>query len=90
MKFYNYSYFINEDTEIDPDLEDIRYFRGSFKQFKDFWERKTNTKFNPRDKVEYEYPVKRTEKDNSIPYQDYMNGNSAQVKYLLKTRKNGI
>lgn len=90
MKLYSYNQFIKEATEIDPDLEDIRYYRGSFKQFKDFWERKTKTDFNPHGKVDYKYPVERTEEDKSLPYQDFINGNSEQVKFYLKTRKKGI
>ena len=87
MKLYTYKQFIKEDSEIDPDLEDIRYYRGSFKQFNDFWERKTKESINPHGTVEYKYPVKRTEVDKSLPYQDFINGTSAQVKYYLKTRK---
>ena len=88
MKFFKYIHFIGEATEIDKDLEDIRYYRGSFKQFKDFWERKTNTAFNQHGKVSYKYPIEREEEDNSLPYQDFINGESNQVKYYQKTRKN--
>ena len=80
----------NEDYNyIDKDLEDIRYYRGSILQFKDFWERKTGTKFNPHGEVNYEYPNSRKEEDKSLPYQDFVNGESPVVKHNLKTRKKG-
>ena len=88
--FKTYGQFINEAYIVDPDLEDIRHFRGSIQQFKDFWERKMKVSFNPRTKVEYQYPTKRTEEDNSLPYQDFQNGNSTMVKYFKDTRKRGI
>ena len=87
MKFFKYNKFINESTEVDPDLEDIRYFRGSVQQFNDFWKKKANSNLNPHKDMEYEYPIKRKEKDASIPYQDFINGESQQVKYYLKTRR---
>jgi hypothetical protein len=80
---------IKEDNYIDKDLEDIRYYRGSILQFKDFWERKTGTKFNPHGEVNYEYPNSRKEEDKSLPYQDFVNGESPVVKHNLKTRKKG-
>lgn len=89
MKFYKYSKFINEDTEIDLDLEDIRYFKGSVQQFNNYWKKKANSNLNPHKNMEYEYPVKRKEIDDSLPYQDFINGKSPQVKYFLKTRKQG-
>jgi hypothetical protein len=79
-----------ESSTIDPDLEDIRYYRGSILQFKDYWERKMNVKFNPHGEVEYKYPKERKEKDASLPYQDFVNGESSTVKYNLKNRKRGI
>lgn len=88
--FKTYGQFIQEAYEIDPDLEDIRYYRGSILQFKNYWERKMKVPFNPHDKVEYEYPHKRTEEDKSLPYQDFINGESNLVKYLNKNRKKGI
>ena len=81
--------FINEAEIIDKDLEDIRFFRGSFLQFKDLWERKMNVPFNPHGEVEYEYPVKRKEQDASLPYQDFINGKSSLVKHNMETRKKG-
>ena len=87
--FRSYGEFIGEAYIIDPDLEDIRYYRGSIKQFRDFWERKMKVPFNPHGKVEYTYPVKRTEDDKSLPYQDFVNGESSLVKNALKNRKSG-
>ena len=87
--FKTFDNFIRESSTIDPDLEDIRFFRGSILQFKDYWERKMS-KFNPHGKVEYKYPHKRSEEDASLPYQDFTNGKSSTVKHNLKNRKRGI
>ena len=71
----------------DPDLEDIRHFRGSILQFKQYWERKMSKPFNPHGKVQYKYPNEREEEDKSLPYQDFVNGESSMVQYSLKNRK---
>ena len=89
MKFFKYKDIISEATEIDKDLEDIRYFKGSIQQFNDFWQKKIETSINPHGDVDYIYPVSRKEKDNSLPYQDFQNGESDKVKYYVKTRKKG-
>lgn len=81
---------VMESSTIDPELEDIRHFRGSILQFKDFWERRMNVDFNPHGDVDYKYPTERTESDASLPYQDFVNGESSLVKYNLKNRKRGI
>lgn len=79
---------LHEDNYIDKDLEDIRYYRGSVLQFKDYWEKKMG-KFNPHGEVDYKYPTPRKEDDKSLPYQDFINGESPLVKYNLKTRRKG-
>jgi hypothetical protein len=81
--------YLGEDNYIDKDLEDIRYYRGSIVQFKDYWEKKMKQSINPHGKVEYKYPKERTEDDKSLPYQDFINGESPLVKYNLKTRRKG-
>lgn len=78
---------IDEKNYIDKDLEDIRHYKGSLLQFKNFWEKKMKVNFNPHQTVNYKYPQQREEDDNSIPYQDFINGSSDLVKYILKTRK---
>lgn len=78
---------VNESAIQHPDLEDIRYYRGSVLQFVQYMERKIDKSLNPHGNVNYKYPKKRSEKDKSLPYQDYINGNSELVKYKLKHRK---
>ncbi len=84
------SEMIKEAEIVDPDLEDIRYFRGSILQFKDFWERKMGVPFNPHGEVEYKYPKERKEDDKSLPYQDFINGKSPLVQHSLDTRRRGL
>lgn len=81
--------YINEDNYIDKDLEDIRYYRGSILQFKNYWERKMKVPFNPHGEVDYKYPNSRKEEDKSLPYQDFINSESPLVKYNLKNRRKG-
>jgi len=91
MKIHKrYSDIVAENEYIDKDLEDIRHFKGSILQFKDYWERKMKVPFNPHGEVNYKYPTDRKEEDKSLPYQDFVNGESSVVKYNLKTRKKGI
>ena len=87
--FKSFEQFMNEASEIDPDLEDIRFFRGSVQQFNDFWERKIKGSINPHGKVKYKYPYERTEDDNSLPYQDFVNGKSLKTSYTKANRKKG-
>jgi hypothetical protein len=71
-------------SEQDPNLEDIRHFKGSLLQFKQYWDKKAGTPAHR--KVDYEYPVKRTSHDKSLPYQDFADGESALVKRNMETR----
>ena len=89
IEFHKYKDFLNESEFIDPDLEDIRHFRGSVLQFKDYWERKMKVPFNPHGRVTYKYPEEREEDDQSLPYQDFANGEGNVVKHNLATRKRG-
>ena len=72
-------------SEQDPNLEDIRHYKGSLLQFKKYWDKKAGTSANK--KVKYEYPVKRTAQDKSLPYQDFADGESALVKRNMETRR---
>ncbi len=91
MKIHKrYNDILSENEYIDKDLEDIRHFKGSILQFKDYWERKMGVKFNPHGEVNYQYPNKRTEDDESLPYQDFTNGKSSVVKHNLENRKRGL
>ena len=89
MKFIeSYAIFekaVQSSSEQDPNLEDIRHFRGSVLQFKEYWDKKIGGKTD--NKVEYQYPTKHTIDDKSLPYQDFANGESALVKANMATRR---
>ena len=85
--FKTFEEYLVESKTIDTDLEDIRHYRGSILQWKEYWERKMDVPFNPHGTVDYKYPEKRSEEDKSLPYQDFTNGTSNVVQYNLKTRK---
>ena len=76
---------VEPSSEQDPNLEDIRFFRGSALQFKEYWDKKAQTDAT-RD-VEYQYPAPHKVKDKSLPYQDFANGESALVKSNMETRR---
>jgi hypothetical protein len=69
----------------DPNLEDIRHYKGSLLQFKQYWDKKSG--MSSSKKVNYEYPVKHSIDDRSLPYQDFANGKSALVKTNMETRR---
>jgi hypothetical protein len=89
MKFIeSYAVFeknVQPSAEQDPNLEDIRYFRGSVLQFKQYWDKKIGQSTSK--KVEYLYPTPHTVDDKSLPYQDFANGDSALVKANMATRR---
>ena len=89
MKYIqSYALFENNvepSSEQDPNLEDIRFFRGSALQFKEYWDKKAGMDAT-RD-VEYQYPYPHKANDKSLPYQDFANGDSAFVKSNMQTRR---
>jgi hypothetical protein len=52
-------------------LNTIRHFRGSLQDFIDYWEQDRGVDTTPYKNVDYIYPKKRTEKDETIPYQTF-------------------
>jgi hypothetical protein len=76
---------VKPSAEQDPNLEDIRFFRGSALQFKEYWDKRAGSDAT-RD-VEYQYPAAHKANDKSLPYQDFANGESALVKSNMKTRR---
>jgi len=89
MKFIE-SYAVFEQTvkpssDIDPTLDDIRYFRGSALQFKEYWDKRIGQSASK--KVDYQYPTPHSVEDKSLPYQDFANGESALVKRNMETRR---
>ena len=51
-------------------LHKIRHFKGSLQDLIDYWEEK-GVDTTPYKNVDYEYPTKKKERDNSIPYQTF-------------------
>lgn len=76
----------SSDT-IDSDLEDIRHYKSSVLQFKQYWDQKIGRDSNPHGTINYKYPSQYKELDRSMPYQDFTNAKSALVKRNLKTRR---
>jgi hypothetical protein len=89
MKFIeSYAVFeknVEPSADIDPTLDDIRFFRGSALQFKEYWDKRIGQSASK--KVEYQYPTPHTVDDKSLPYQDFANGESALVKANMATRR---
>jgi len=52
-------------------LKSIRHFRGSLQDFIDYWEQDRGIQTNPYKVVDYIYPKKRTDFDDTIPYQTF-------------------
>ena len=52
-------------------LNKIRHFQGSLQDFVSYWEDDRGVPSTPYKKVDYLYPKKKTETDNSIPYQSF-------------------
>lgn len=54
----------------DPDLEKIRYYHGTWKNFFDYWKKK-GVKSDPYEGVELTHPIKKTQDKATMPYQDF-------------------
>jgi len=80
-------------SKENKDLEDIRFFRGSIKQFNDYLAKKIKEEGgepNPYKDIKYVHPTDREEKEGDFTsYQDFANGESGLSKYLNKNRKSG-
>jgi hypothetical protein len=85
MSYALFEQNVEASSEQDPNLEDIRFFRGSALQFKQYWDKKAGLDAS-RD-VEYQYPRHHKVDDRSLPYQDFANGESALVKSNMETRR---
>lgn len=78
-------------SKENKDLEDIRFFRGSLKQWNKYLAKKIKENGgepNPYKNMRYVHPMDREEKESDfITYQDFVNGTSKRSEYLNKTRK---
>jgi hypothetical protein len=54
----------------DPDLEKIRYYHGTWKNFFDYWKKK-GVKSDPYEGIELTHPIKKTQDKSTMPYQDF-------------------
>ena len=97
--FPKYEDWLNEDLGkgkpspiVNDDLEDIRLFKGSVAQLNDWLNKKLedqNKTWNPYADMQYKHPVERTEKDDSIGYQDYKHGKDTYPENAKATRRRG-
>jgi hypothetical protein len=67
----SFELFIQENLDSDETLQDIRHFKGSFKEFKDWFDKKAGANTNAYDDVEFEYPVKRKAYNTQPVYQTF-------------------
>lgn len=71
-------------TGEDSNLYNIRNFRGTIKDFDNYFKSKIGETNPYKDNIKVEGPQidspHKEEKDNSLPYQDYQNGKSDLVK----------
>ena len=82
----------NTTPPVNDDLEDIRFYRGSVAQINDWLNKKLedqNKTWNPYAEMNYEYPIKRNEKDDSMGYQDYKHGRDSHPENAKVTRRRG-
>ena len=54
----------------DPDLEKIRHYHGTFQNFFSYW-KKRGVVTDPYKGVELTHPVKKIQRESTLPYQDY-------------------
>lgn len=54
----------------DKDLETIRYYHGTWKNFFDYW-KKRGVETDPYKGVELIHPKKKTQEKSTLPYQDF-------------------
>lgn len=71
MKLKTFKLFISEDLNQDKTLQDIRHFKGTFKEFKDWFDQRAGGNTNAYDDVDYEYPIKRKATNTQPVYQGY-------------------
>ena len=56
--------------ESDPNLEKIRFYRATWKNFFDYWKAR-GVKTDPYEGTEMEYPTKDVQDKATLPYQDF-------------------
>ena len=54
----------------DPDLETIRYYRGTWENFFDYW-KKRGVETDPYKGTQMLYPTVKTQKEATLPIQDF-------------------
>jgi predicted house-cleaning noncanonical NTP pyrophosphatase (MazG superfamily) len=68
----------------DQDLEKIRYYRGTWKNFFDYWN-KRGVKADPYEGVELTHPVKKVQTKSTLPHQDFGTYNKADMNKLTES-----
>lgn len=78
-------------SKENKDLEDIRFFRGSLKQWNEYLAKKIKEEGgepNPNKNMKYVTPITREEaEDDFISYQDFINGKSLYAKQMNMIRR---
>lgn len=59
-----------DDNNQDPDLEKIRHYRGTWKNFFDFW-KKRGVDPDPYKGTILKYPAKKVQAESTLPHQDF-------------------
>jgi hypothetical protein len=68
----------------DSDLEKIRYYHGTWKNFFDYWE-KRGVKADPYEGVELTHPVKKVQTKTTLPHQDFGTYDKAELNKLTES-----
>ena len=70
----NYKQYLNEAESVQDDsaLQNIRHFRGNFKEFKDWFDKKAGQNTNAFDSYDKKYPEEDGEQKDTQPvYQSF-------------------
>ena len=68
----------------DPDLEAIRYYRGNWKNFFDYW-KKRGVETDPYKGTEMIHPQRRVQKESTLPIQDFGTYDKAKMNKLTES-----
>ena len=79
----------NQETQVnthnqDKDLETIRYYHGTWKNFFDYWKKK-GVETDPYKGVELTHPTKKVQDKSTLPYQDFGTYDKAKGNKLVES-----
>jgi hypothetical protein len=73
-----------KNPENDKDLEKIRYYKGTWKNFFDFW-KKRGVETDPYKGTILKYPEERKQEDSTLPIQDFGTYKKAKQNKLIES-----